>query len=271
MARNREKGKGKTFELKAVHGQPGCRICFVETKHRNWKNYTLIEGFPGMGLVGTISAKYLVERLKFHEIGHIESEIFTPIIRIHNGLPVYPSRIYANDEKKLVVLISEQLIPNQHVVPVANAVGEWIKSEGVKRVISLAGIQTSDKSSGKVYGIAANKESREELKKYNVEVIEDGITTGITELMLLGLRDENTIAFSLMGSVELGADYKAASIIIKKLNEVLSLNIEVEPLLKEAKKMEEELVKQMKRVQETKESVESMPDQMGELETPSYT
>ncbi|MBI4043545.1 MAG: proteasome assembly chaperone family protein [Candidatus Diapherotrites archaeon] len=271
MAKGTAKGKTNAFELKASPLQPECKICFIESKHKNWKNYTLIEGFPGMGLVGTISAKYLVERLKFREVGHIESDIFTPIIRIHNGLPVYPSRIYANDEKKLVVLISEQLIPNQHVVTVSNAVVDWIKSEGIKRVISLAGIQTSDKGEGKVYGIAANKESKEALKKYSVDVIEDGITTGITALMLLSLRDSPTIAFSLMGSVEIGADYKAASIITKKLNEVLSLNIEVEPLLKEAKKTEEELVKQLKRVQETKESVENMPEQMGELETPSYT
>ena len=29
------------------------------------KGYTLVEGFPGMGLVGTIAANYLVEKLNF--------------------------------------------------------------------------------------------------------------------------------------------------------------------------------------------------------------
>ena len=36
-------------------------IHFVEYERREWEGYTLIEGFPGMGLVGTISAKFLTE------------------------------------------------------------------------------------------------------------------------------------------------------------------------------------------------------------------
>ena len=41
------------------------RINFVEKVPINFSGYTLIEGFPGMGLVGTIGAKYLAEKMKF--------------------------------------------------------------------------------------------------------------------------------------------------------------------------------------------------------------
>ena len=85
-------------------------IRVVETSQQSLEGYTLVEGFPGMGLVGTIAAKYLVEKLEVKEIGHIHSESFVPIIRIHNGMPVRPSRIFVSEKNKLVILISEQII-----------------------------------------------------------------------------------------------------------------------------------------------------------------
>ena len=42
---------------------------FVELQKTSLDGYTLIEGFPGMGLVGTIAAKYIVEKLNYEYIG----------------------------------------------------------------------------------------------------------------------------------------------------------------------------------------------------------
>jgi uncharacterized protein len=242
-------------------------VRFVETEHRNWSGYTLIEGFPGMGLVGTISAKYLVENLDFKEIGHIHSDMFIPIIRIHEGVPVFPSRIYVNDKHKLIVLISEQVIPKPFVPKVARAVIEWIFQNGITRVISLAGIQTGAKGNPLVYGIAANQKSKELFSGLDVEIIEDGITTGITAIILLHLKDSPIKAVSMLGNVTIGADYKAASELIKRLNKLMKLNLKIDPLLEQAKKTEQEILSQMKKVQETQEQEDKMDNSGKE---PSY-
>ena len=97
-------------------------VKIVESEPLSLEGFTLIEGFPGMGLVGTIAAKYLVEKMPFKEVGFLHSDSFMPIIRIHNGIPVQPSRIYVNEEAKLVVLISEQVIQKQHTQIVAEAI-----------------------------------------------------------------------------------------------------------------------------------------------------
>ncbi len=243
-------------------------VRFVLVEHRDWTDYTLIEGFPGMGLVGTISAKYLVENAGFKEVGHLHSDVFMPIIRIHDGVPVFPSRIYVNDKYKIVVLISEQVIPRPYIPKVARTVVEWILQNKITRVISLAGIQTGQKNDMHVYAIAANPGSKALLKGLDVEIIEDGITTGITALMLLHLKESNVKAFSLLGNVTFGADYKAAAELIKRLNKLLKLNLKVEPLLVQAKKAEEEIVSQLKNVQQVQES-EQEQDQTGGKE-PSY-
>ena len=48
------------------------------------KHPTLVEGFPGLGLVGTISASYLIEKLKMEPLGYITSDQFPPLAAVHN-------------------------------------------------------------------------------------------------------------------------------------------------------------------------------------------
>jgi len=209
-----------------------------------------------MGLAGTIAAKYLIERKKFKQVGFIDSSIFVPVIRIHEGLPVYPSRVYINESMKLAVLISEQIIPKSYTNAFADEIVEWIKKKKFKSVISLAGISTGEEENNEVYGIGANEKSKEMLKKFKVKVIDDGITTGTTALILLKLRDLKIPAISIMGTVQLGADYKAAASLVEKLNEILGLKIEIKPLLEEAKETEEMLLKQMDEMKKTEKQLE---------------
>lgn len=238
------------MNLVAGHGPT---VRFVELEHRDWTGYTLIEGFPGTGLVGTISAKYLVENLDFKEVGHMHSELFMPIIRIHKGVPVFPSRIYVNDQRKLVVLISEQIIPKQYIPKVATSIVEWILQNGITRLISLAGIQTGVKNDLTVYGIAANEESKTMFQGLDIKPIDEGITTGITAIMLMHLKESDVKAFSMLGNVSIGADYKAAAELIKRLNKLLNLNLKVEPLYAQAKKTEKEIIEQLKRLKEAQQ------------------
>ncbi|PIN84965.1 MAG: hypothetical protein COV47_04590 [Candidatus Diapherotrites archaeon CG11_big_fil_rev_8_21_14_0_20_37_9] len=231
---------------------------FVEFGKNNLKDYILIEGFPGMGLVGTIAAKYLVEKLNFEYIGYIDSSIFTPIIRIHKGMPVRPGRIYADKAKKIAVLISEQIIPNQFTYFTAKKTVEWIKAKGIKEVISLSGIQAAPKTIEKsiIYGIASNEASKKLVKTYNLTEIPEGITTGVTALMLLDLKKTDVEAISILANVEMTADYKASAEVLKKLNVILGLKLDVEPLLKEAKETEKQLIEHLQKVKTTKDNAD---------------
>ena len=242
-------------------------IRVVETSQQSLEGYTLVEGFPGMGLVGTIAAKYLVEKLEVKEIGHIHSESFVPIIRIHNGMPVRPSRIFVSEKNKLVILISEQIIPKQHTQAVSEAVVDWIRDRKIKRIISLSGIGIEGSGKElKLYGIASNEASKKLLKENSIQPIQEGITTGVIALILLDLKDDESVeAISLLASIKSGADYTAAAELLKKLNLMLGLEINVEPLVKEARETEKALVKQLEKLKQTHETVRKIEDQ-----TPMY-
>ncbi len=228
---------------------------FVELQKISLEGYTLIEGFPGMGLVGTIAAKYLVEKLNYQYIGYIDSDIFLPVVRIHEGLPVRPARIYADKTKKIAVLISEQVISKQFTYMVAKRTAAWIREKGITELISLSGVQASGKEQRSViYGIAANEKSKELLKEYRLSEIGEGITTGITALILLELCTSKVSAISILANVELSADYKASAEVLKKLNEMLNLNLDVGPLLEEARETEKQLISQLQKLQQTKDN-----------------
>ena len=51
---------------------------------------TIIEGFPGLGLIGTIATEYLIKHLDAKSIGYIWSEDFSPIATVHDSKVIQP-------------------------------------------------------------------------------------------------------------------------------------------------------------------------------------
>ncbi len=84
------------------------------------KGYTVIETFPGVGLVGPMAGSYIIEKLAMEPIGYIVSEGFPPIASIHNSTPMHPARIYKSQKYKLLIFLSEFAIPPQLVYPLAD-------------------------------------------------------------------------------------------------------------------------------------------------------
>ena len=58
------------------------------------KNPIILEGFPGFGLVGTITTEYLVKELKAKPVGYIELPDIKPMAAIHDGELVRPIGLY---------------------------------------------------------------------------------------------------------------------------------------------------------------------------------
>ena len=139
---------------------------------------------------------------------------------------------------------------------------DWIQKKGITSLISLSGIHAFDKDPEQpiIYGIAANEQSKSLLKKHDLKVIEDGITTGVTALILLNLKKTNINAISILGNVRIAADYQAAAEVLKKLSDITKLDIDVKPLMIEAKQVEREIVENLKKFKTTKDSTEKFEE-----------
>jgi len=226
------------------------------------KDYSIIEGFPGIGLVGTIAAGYIVEKRKMKQIGYIYSKEFPPIISIHEGKASFPVRIYKDSQKKLLVVLSEFIIPTNTIYDLAESITNFAKEKKIKRIISLAGMTSSEKTN-KVFAIASDEEIAREITKKRINLVKEGVTTGVSGVLIAKCTTEKIPATILL--VESDRNYPdpaASAKLIKTLNELLGISINIKELLEEATKIESKMrsmINQMKKSKASYEKAETLP------------
>ncbi len=239
----------------------------IEFGKKDLKGYTLLLGFPGMGLVGTIVAKYLMEKISFKKFGYIKSNIFVPILRVREGKPIYPSRLFIDEKSKIVLIQSEQIIPSKFKDDFARAIADWVKKKKISKVVSGNGIRTMDMGDKrKVYYVTTNDRTKKFLEKAGAESIKEGIVSGLDSLVLLELKETNIDAYSLLGEINQKADYDAAVAVLKVINNISNLKISIKPLEKEAETAKKELTQFLENLKKTHSEVEKL-----ESQTPTTT
>jgi uncharacterized protein len=118
----------------------------IQKRYMNSKlNYPiLIAGFSGPGVVGSISANYIIEQLHMRQISYVESEFIMPAAIYIGGNLRHHFRIYANDVGNVCVLVCEIPIMSVGIYSVLNTVVKWAKNVGVKEIMVLEGIFVLD-------------------------------------------------------------------------------------------------------------------------------
>ena len=202
----------------------------------------LVEGFPGLGLVGTISASYLVEKLKMDFVGYITSDLFPPLAAIHDYKPHYPARIYISKKHNLIVILSEFIVPVGACYELAQKIHEFAKENKVKQIVSLGGIHLRSEEQ-KVYAIASDNKLLETLQKANqVSLIKEGATTGVTGVLLAqGAVEGFPVVSFLSQAHEDHMDPKASAMVLEVLKIHLKLDFETKTLEAEAGEMESKM------------------------------
>ncbi len=214
-------------------------------KH-NFKGYTLVDGFPGFGLVGTIAANYLVDKLKMEFVGYFESKFFPPVSAIHDGKPMPPLRIYKNEKHKLIVFISEFMFPKHLVYTMANTMYEWCEENKIKKIVSMGGISIRGKQD-EVFGLASEKRELNKLGDSGVIPIKEGATTGINALLLIksSMNGKIPVVSLLAESKPDFVDPLGAALVLTALSDYLNVNIDTKDLIKEAAIIESKLKEAM--------------------------
>ena len=217
-------------------------IEFREISKVPLKNPILIEGFPGLGLVGTISATYLVDKLSMEQVGYIVSDDFPPLTAVHNHVPLHPARIYASKKHNLIVILSEFIVPLGLVRSLAEKILVYAKEKEVSRIISLGGIAIKGEQET-VYAIATMKKDLDSLEKMQgVKLIKEGASTGVTGVLLAEGNVTKLPVISLLAEAQPEyMDPKAASMVLHVLNKLLELNIDTSELDKEAVAIESKM------------------------------
>lgn len=115
-------------------------IRIISELNGSQKNAILIAGFPGAGLVGSISTSYIIERLDMHQIACVDSEYISPGVIFVEGKLRHPFRLYSNKEGNVCVIVCEAPIMITGIHSVLNTVMDWAIKNSIKDVLVLDGI-----------------------------------------------------------------------------------------------------------------------------------
>jgi len=250
-------------------------VKIVEIKKPNIRDVILVQGLPGLGLVGKMAVDYIILEKGLEKIAELYSDnLLLPdgkagvLVNLYGlqELPKYEFYYYQAKIGPVIFLAGNTQPVSWAQYEVAEKVLEFImKNYGLRLVIAVCGTVARG-ASREVY-IAANDEKilKEYSRKYGLRITSEGTITGACGLLpgLAGLYGVK--GFSLMGAVgQLYPDPIAAKSVLEVLDKILGLEIDytkINALIEDMRKKAELLEKLRKKeiTREREEEKERLP------------
>lgn len=211
-------------------------------KDMNLTGGTVLEAFPSVGLVSTIASSYLISTLELDQICALESEHFPPVSMVYSTKPKFPARIYAREDLKLAIFMSEFPPHTKLHRPLAKRLLSWSMDQGCRRILSLEGLPKpgSHDVEPELKGVGSNDAARAELEKSGIEQMKIGMVPGVSGVLL---NEGRWVGFNviclLADAIPDHPDAFAAAKLVEGINKLIpEIDVESEPLLKQAAEME---------------------------------
>ncbi|HLC69206.1 MAG TPA: proteasome assembly chaperone family protein [Candidatus Bilamarchaeaceae archaeon] len=221
----------------------------VEREKVKLHNGVLITGLPGIGMIGNIVGRHLVESLKTQKIANLYSPHFPHQVFMgkHGGLRLIKNRFYRARGKPVVVLLGDvQAISSTGQYEVADVIIQYAKKIGIKTIITIGGYSTGKISEERqIFGAATHKSLVQKLKKHNVVFGKArGSIVGAAGLLPALGRLRGLEGACIMGETHGGyVDATAAKNIVMLLSRYLGIPIDIKKLEQKAKESEKILKK----------------------------
>lgn len=231
----------------------------------------VVSCFPSVGMVSSIVAHFLIEKLELQFVGGLRDSRLPALCLVQDGAPMPPIRVYAGspecamgDCDKLILLMSELQVPDKLTFEIVEAMFEWSKTSKVAAGVlidafarkGLSGgpsndnepvVEYEDTADIDVLGVGATLHMREVLETMGIPLLESGVIRGMSGAMLGEGRRRGLDLLSILVEADPRfPDARAAAKLIEHLNTLLpSIELDHEPLLEEAERLEEQLKSMM--------------------------
>ena len=216
------------------------------------KDAVVLEGSPELGLIGNILGWLLVEELKMKQIGYIDSKEFPPLAVLYKGIAIHPFRIYSTDG--IVLFLSDFIVPPTVSYDMSNAIVDWMERNNSKELITFNSMVVMEKSDS-VAAAANSEDSLKRLGDLDLPILPFGNVNGLSGSLLTRTATKDIPASCLFAEVlNQYPDPRAAASLVNVLNKMLNIEVNAEPLLKEADEIEDRLKELANRVQKEPES-----------------
>jgi len=158
------------------------------------KNPILLEGFPGLGMVGSIATKYLVKQLRAKKLAFLYSPHFPYHVLVDKkgGARLLRGELYfwknENGKNDFIFLTGDsqaQTIEGQF--DVANTILDFAEKKNVETIITIGGYRNEVEGTPKVVAVSTNHVLLERALKAKALSSEAGTPIVGTAGLLLGL------------------------------------------------------------------------------------
>ncbi|HXV87926.1 MAG TPA: PAC2 family protein [Nitrososphaeraceae archaeon] len=221
-------------------------------KKMNLKGGTVIDGFATTGITNTIAAECILHSINTQLIATIESSYFSQLSVVRNSIPYFPVRIYANEQLKTSIFISEINIDPSLYFFIGNIMLNWAKDNECDLIISSSNIvnppqqtKTINSKEYSISGIGNTEGARNRLKDSKISLLKNGTIGGIPAVLLnqsseLGI----DVVILLVKIVEGIPDFRAAAELSTTISRLVpGVSCDIPLLLQEAEKIEKEIGK----------------------------
>jgi uncharacterized protein (TIGR00162 family) len=212
------------------------------------KNPILVEGFPGLGMVGSIATEYLVRQLKAQKLAILHSPHFPyhVVVDKKGGARLLRGEFYfwknETGENDFIFLTGDsqsQTIEGQFEV--ANSILDFAEHKKVKTIITIGGYRNEVEGTPKVVAVSTNPVLLEKALDAKALSSEAGTPIVGTAGLLLGLAKFRKMdAICLLGETRgYLPDPKTAKSVIEVMQRLLEIDVKLTGLDEEIKRSNE--------------------------------
>jgi uncharacterized protein len=215
----------------------------------------LVEGLPGVGLVGKLAADHLVEQLDMEYVASCHCEGLPKAAVYHENerdvLP--PVRFYADEDRDLLAMQSDVPVSPSAAKDFATCVTGWLAENDVTPLY-LSGLPEEKNGVPALYGVSTGDAGL--LDDHDIPTpSENGLISGPTGALLAEAGEQGLDALGLV--VQANADFPdpeaARVLLVEAVGPVAAVDIDTDTLVEQADriaKAREQLAQQMQQAEE---------------------
>ena len=220
----------------------------------------LVEGFPGLGLVGKIATDHLIEdrEMRYYASIHCEGLPLVGIYQSDSHAVRPPVRVYVSETDDLLALQSDVPVSSEALRHVAECLTGWIESEELFPLY-LSGYPADVDGRPALRGVATG-DGASMLEPHGIGAPgEDGVVSGPTGALLATAAERDLDAVGLIVEAHPQfPDPTAASVLLEDgIAPIAGIDVRVATLLEHAEEIRrkrEQLIQQLQEAQDAESS-----------------
>jgi proteasome assembly chaperone (PAC2) family protein len=195
----------------------------------------VIQGLPGMGLIGKIAVNFLITHYEAQEIARVYSSFFPPVVQIDSKTSMGKlarMEIYAitKTTPNFLILTGDAQPHDIGIIQVLNSVLDFFIEQNADTLICLGGLRVHEEGP-EVAGFGYDKETIQWLEENEVTLLKGGEVTGAVGVLSALAAERQLKSFGLLGKLTLaGTDPLASKALLKQINKLYSLEIDLEQM-----------------------------------------